>query len=78
MNEDAFPIGKKVDFQPAMLVYWRVIPWVFPKIGVSQNGWFIIENPIKMDELVGFPICFGNIHISWLVNLPPPNVPPQK
>ena len=25
--------------------------WVFPKIGVPQNGWFIIENPIKMDDL---------------------------
>ena len=25
--------------------------WVFPKIGVSQNGWFIIEIPIKMDDL---------------------------
>ena len=24
--------------------------WVFPKIGVPQNGWFIIENPIKMAE----------------------------
>ena len=22
--------------------------WVFPKIGVPQNGWFIMENPIKM------------------------------
>ncbi len=27
--------------------------WVFPKIGVPQNGWFIRENPIKMDELGG-------------------------
>ena len=22
--------------------------WMFPKIGLPQNGWFILENPIKM------------------------------
>ena len=24
---------------------------MFPKIGVPQNGWFIVEMPIKMDDL---------------------------
>ncbi len=40
--------------------------WVLPKIGIPQNGWFTMENPIKilkMDDL-GIPLFFGNIHMD--------------
>ena len=45
--------------------------WVFPKIGVPQNGWFIMENPIKMHDLevplfLETPIC---IHWPYLTSV---------
>jgi len=36
--------------------------WVFPKIEVPQNGWFVMENPILLKCFGGTPI-FGNTHI---------------
>ena len=33
---------------------------------VPQNGWFLMENPIKMDDLGGKPTIFGNTHMSIL------------
>ena len=35
----------------------------FQKKGYPKIGWFIVENPLKMDDLGGKPTIFGNIHI---------------
>ena len=40
---------------PENMVSQKESIWVFPKIGVPQNGWFMMENPIKMDGL-GVPL----------------------
>ena len=37
--------------------------WVFPKIGVPQNGWFIMEPP-PLNGWFGDITIFGNIHME--------------
>ena len=36
-----------VDTDTRFSIFYRTLKliWVFPKIGVPQNGWFIMENP---------------------------------
>ena len=47
-----------------MQIVSRQGTWVFPKIGVPQNGWFIMENPMNKWMIWGEnPTIFGNIHL---------------
>ena len=44
--------------------------WVFPTIGVPQNGWFVMENPIKMDDWGGGLPYFWKHPCGELTNVP--------
>ena len=74
-------MGKK-GFKGGFLLPAMFWIWVFPKIGVPQHGWFIMENLIRIDDLEGKNTIFGNTHIPlfgpdgpWQVRWSPPGVP---
>ena len=70
-NNDGATWGAPCVWQPWHCCWWRgearrsckqpwcnfiAATWVFPKIGIPQNGWFKMENPIRMDDLGGPPL----------------------
>ncbi len=72
---------------PCLFLHYFKSKWVFPKIVVPQNGWLIMENPIKMDDL-GAPLfletpkylqaqwCSLTASYVWFTGRPTPP-PPQ-
>ena len=55
------PIGKTIVFQSH---HFAGSMWVIPKIVVPQNGWFILENPIK-NGCFGGTTILGNPHVKF-------------
>ena len=64
LRRPGFTGNTRVTWGGTSTLHQVMMVWGFPKIGVPQNGWFIMEDLIKMDDLGGTTI-FGNIHIPF-------------
>ena len=74
-----FPKGEECPkgggpFMSLILSIW-FSTWVFPKIGVPQNGWFMMENPLKKDGWFGGISPYFRKHPNPYDSL---RFPPQK
>ena len=41
--------------------------WVIPSMGVPQNGWLIMEDPIQTDDLLMVPLFYIALFYSTLL-----------